>query len=301
MSAAHPLEAEGVICRIARRGGRLPRLQVQRGRQPTRRCGRSLEEPGRYALVGLSVSHPGAAPGAAPLTAAARARDTHHGHLLRHDPGAARDRRPRPPGRARPRGSARRLVQGAGRGREGCVWWTGTARSAGATYAGLHSTAGSWRSRRRAAASARTRWRSSPTSPSATPGSNASPGSDGVERHHRAHARRRAPCLRTPPALSCCRPRAPRRCVASQAETRLVKRDVCRGRLWLRSAGPAGRMPNYPGLDLSASPSDRLRGVADAAQERLFRSTRRQALSGLSLRSSNGRTSGKTNRGSTSG
>ena len=44
--------------------------------------------------------------------------------------------------------------------------------------------------------------------------------------------------------------------VASQSETRRVKRDVCRGRLWLRSL--AGRpLPDYPGLDLAASPGDR--------------------------------------------
>jgi coenzyme F420 hydrogenase subunit beta len=59
--------------------------------------------------------------------------------------------------------------------------------------------------------------------------------------------------------------------IASQAETRLVKRDVCRGRLWLRSLARR-RLPEYPGLHLSASAGDRLRGVADVAQERLFRS-----------------------------
>ena len=63
---------------------------------------------------------------------------------------------------------------------------------------------------------------------------------------------------------------SPQEMVASQTETYLVKRDVCRGRLWLRSL--AGQpVPDYPGLELSASASDRLRGVADAAQERLFR------------------------------
>ena len=65
-------------------------------------------------------------------------------------------------------------------------------------------------------------------------------------------------------------PANPEEMVASQAETRLAKRDVCRGRLWLRSL--AGRpAPDYPGLALAASASDRLRGVADTAQERLFR------------------------------
>ena len=63
---------------------------------------------------------------------------------------------------------------------------------------------------------------------------------------------------------------SPDEMVASQRETYRVKRDVCRGRLWLRSL--AGRpLPAYPGLDLTASPRDRLLGVADAAGERLFR------------------------------
>ncbi|MBE0529171.1 MAG: hypothetical protein IH629_08230, partial [Thermoleophilia bacterium] len=63
---------------------------------------------------------------------------------------------------------------------------------------------------------------------------------------------------------------SPKEMIASQTETYLVKRDVCRGRLWLRSL--AGQpVPDYPGLELSASASDRLRGVAEAAQERLFR------------------------------
>ncbi len=63
---------------------------------------------------------------------------------------------------------------------------------------------------------------------------------------------------------------SPQEMVASQTETQLVKRDVCRGRLWLRSL--AGHpVPDYPGLELSASAGDRLRGVGDAAQERLFR------------------------------
>jgi coenzyme F420 hydrogenase subunit beta len=63
---------------------------------------------------------------------------------------------------------------------------------------------------------------------------------------------------------------SPDEVIASQSETYRVKRDVCRGRLWLRSR--AGRpLPVYPGLDLEASPHDRWLGIADAAQERLFR------------------------------
>ena len=66
-------------------------------------------------------------------------------------------------------------------------------------------------------------------------------------------------------------PASPTEMIASQSETYRVKRDVCRGRLWLRSLARLP-LPDYPGLDLSSSPGDRLRGVADAAQERLFRS-----------------------------
>ena len=62
----------------------------------------------------------------------------------------------------------------------------------------------------------------------------------------------------------------PEEMIASQAETHRVKRDQCRGRLWLCSRARRP-LPEYPGLDLSASIGDRLRGVADAAQERLFR------------------------------
>ena len=64
---------------------------------------------------------------------------------------------------------------------------------------------------------------------------------------------------------------SPEEMVASQRETRLVKRNVCRGRLWLRWRAGRSR-PESPGLERAASPGDRLRGVADAAQERLFRS-----------------------------
>ena len=65
-------------------------------------------------------------------------------------------------------------------------------------------------------------------------------------------------------------PASPDEMVASQAETFRVKRDILRGRLWLRSLAlrPA---PAYPGLALSADPRERLLGVLDAAQERLFR------------------------------
>jgi coenzyme F420 hydrogenase subunit beta len=62
----------------------------------------------------------------------------------------------------------------------------------------------------------------------------------------------------------------PAEMVASQADTYAVKRSACRGRLWLRSLARRP-VPAYPGLALSASPGDRLRGSADAAQERLFR------------------------------
>jgi coenzyme F420 hydrogenase subunit beta len=58
--------------------------------------------------------------------------------------------------------------------------------------------------------------------------------------------------------------------VASQAEAYRVKRGVFRGRLWLR--GLAGRpLPRYPGLATAPSPGDRLSGLRDAARERLYR------------------------------
>jgi coenzyme F420 hydrogenase subunit beta len=64
---------------------------------------------------------------------------------------------------------------------------------------------------------------------------------------------------------------SPDEMVASQSETYRVKRNVCRGRLWLRSL--AGRpLPAYPGLDLQATSRDRWLGVTDATRERLFRS-----------------------------
>ena len=65
-------------------------------------------------------------------------------------------------------------------------------------------------------------------------------------------------------------PASPAEMIASQSETHLVKRDLCRGRLWLRSLARRP-LPDYPGLELSASAGDRRRGVVDAAQERLFR------------------------------
>jgi coenzyme F420 hydrogenase subunit beta len=62
----------------------------------------------------------------------------------------------------------------------------------------------------------------------------------------------------------------PEEMVASQLETYRVKRDVLRGRLWLR--GLAGRsVPAYPGLDLDADLHDRSLGLSDACRERLFR------------------------------
>jgi len=65
-------------------------------------------------------------------------------------------------------------------------------------------------------------------------------------------------------------PAGPEEMIVSQSETHRVKRDVCRGRLWLRSLARLP-LPSYPSLVLSASFGDRLRGVADAAQARLFR------------------------------
>ena len=65
-------------------------------------------------------------------------------------------------------------------------------------------------------------------------------------------------------------PAGPEEMLATQSETHLVKRGVCRGRIWLRSLARRP-LPDYPGLELSASVGDRLRGVADAAQVRLFR------------------------------
>lgn len=58
--------------------------------------------------------------------------------------------------------------------------------------------------------------------------------------------------------------------VASQAETYRLEREIGLGRLWLRSL--AGKpLPSYPGLATSVTPRQRLLGLADAAQERLYR------------------------------
>ncbi|HJW76744.1 MAG TPA: Coenzyme F420 hydrogenase/dehydrogenase, beta subunit C-terminal domain [Thermoleophilia bacterium] len=62
--------------------------------------------------------------------------------------------------------------------------------------------------------------------------------------------------------------------VASQRETYHVKRDVMRGRLWLRrKAGRAA--PDYPGLDCVASPTDKVAGIRDLAREAAYRSAGR--------------------------
>jgi coenzyme F420 hydrogenase subunit beta len=62
----------------------------------------------------------------------------------------------------------------------------------------------------------------------------------------------------------------PEEMVASQAETRRVKRDILRGRLALRAA--AGRpAPDYPGLDLRASLHDLALGLRDTGRELLYR------------------------------
>ncbi len=58
--------------------------------------------------------------------------------------------------------------------------------------------------------------------------------------------------------------------VESQAESYHSKREVGRGRLWLRALG--GRpVPSYPGIDLTSSPRERLWGFADAARECYYR------------------------------
>ncbi len=58
--------------------------------------------------------------------------------------------------------------------------------------------------------------------------------------------------------------------VESQAESYHSKREVGRGRSWLRRA--SGRpVPDYPGIDLVPSPRERLWGFADAARERYHR------------------------------
>jgi hypothetical protein len=58
--------------------------------------------------------------------------------------------------------------------------------------------------------------------------------------------------------------------VFSQRETYHLEREIGLGRLWLRSL--AGKpLPRYPGLPTSVTPRQRLLGLKDAAQERLYR------------------------------
>jgi len=65
-------------------------------------------------------------------------------------------------------------------------------------------------------------------------------------------------------------PATPDEIIASQAEAVRIKRQVLRGRLWLRRR--AGRaVPDYPGLDLEPSAADRLAGLRDLAEETFFR------------------------------
>ena len=62
--------------------------------------------------------------------------------------------------------------------------------------------------------------------------------------------------------------------VASQRETYHVKRDVMRGRLWLRrKAGRAA--PSYPGLDLEPSLAHKLAGIKDLAKEAAYKNAGR--------------------------
>ncbi len=68
----------------------------------------------------------------------------------------------------------------------------------------------------------------------------------------------------------CLEDATPEDMIASQSETRLVKRDVLRGRLALRAA--AGRpLPDHPGLDLRAGLRDVVLGAADGSRELLYR------------------------------
>jgi coenzyme F420 hydrogenase subunit beta len=62
--------------------------------------------------------------------------------------------------------------------------------------------------------------------------------------------------------------------VASQRDTYRVKRDVMRGRLWLRKK--SGRAaPRYPGLDLAPSSKDRAAGIRDLVKEAAFKAAGR--------------------------
>ena len=72
-------------------------------------------------------------------------------------------------------------------------------------------------------------------------------------------------------------PATPDEIIASQAEAVRIKRQVLRGKLWLRRR--AGRaVPDYPGLDLEPSAADRLAGLRDLAEETLLPRRRRPAL-----------------------
>jgi len=61
-------------------------------------------------------------------------------------------------------------------------------------------------------------------------------------------------------------PATPGEVIASQAETIAVKRDVYRGRMWLRSLARRP-LPYNPGIRLEPSLGDRLEGVKDLAKE----------------------------------
>jgi hypothetical protein len=62
----------------------------------------------------------------------------------------------------------------------------------------------------------------------------------------------------------------PEEIVASQRETYHFKRDIYRGRRWLRSL--TGRpLPDYPGVGATASGRDRLAGLNDLIDERVHR------------------------------
>jgi coenzyme F420 hydrogenase subunit beta len=66
----------------------------------------------------------------------------------------------------------------------------------------------------------------------------------------------------------------PEEMIASQAETYRVKREVLRGRIALRAA--AGRpTPAYAGLDLRAGARDLVLGAVDSSRERLYRGVAR--------------------------
>jgi coenzyme F420-reducing hydrogenase beta subunit len=70
----------------------------------------------------------------------------------------------------------------------------------------------------------------------------------------------------------------PREMIASQSETYVYKRDICRGRRWLR--GLAGRrLPDYPGITNGASLTDKWAGARNLAGELWYR-----ALSDLRYR-----------------